>query len=96
MSNGIDPLKDVFHLSDQEKQALQAATSIIGSVSSIWGSVNSVKSVLTALGLLPQADQAAEMRKYINTLVQEFDVHNLSETGLVAVKGKGAHIMEWM
>jgi hypothetical protein len=68
MSNRIDPLKDVFHLSGQERQALQTAASIIGSVSSVWGTVsgtvNTVKSVLTALGVLSgdQTDQVAEMR----------------------------------
>jgi hypothetical protein len=80
MSNGIDPLKDIFHLSDEEKQALQTATSIIGSVSSVWGTVsgtvNTAKSVLTTLGVLStgnQADQVAEMRHYIDLLKLAFD-----------------------
>ncbi len=73
MSDGIDPLKDIFHLTDQERQALQLASSIIGTVSSVWGAFNTAMSVLTALGLHSKADQVAEMRHYIDQLVQEFD-----------------------
>lgn len=50
--DGIDPLKEIFHMTDREKQALQAATSIIGSISSVWGGVNTVMSVVTG-GTLP-------------------------------------------
>jgi hypothetical protein len=73
MTDGIDPLKDIFHLSDQERKAIQLATSMIGSIASIWGTVNTVKSVLGALGVLSQADQVAQLRAYIAQLVQEFD-----------------------
>jgi hypothetical protein len=69
---GIDPLKDVFHVSDKERSALEAASSIVGSIWSVWGAVNSAKSVLTELGVLPQADQVQAMRHYIDQLVQDF------------------------
>ncbi|HVO01294.1 MAG TPA: hypothetical protein VMT54_03790 [Candidatus Cybelea sp.] len=72
MSDGIDPLKDIFHVSDEEKKALQAAGSIIGVVSSVWGYVNTAKSVLTALGILSQSDPVATMRGYINQLALDF------------------------
>ena len=69
---GIDPLKDIFHVSDEEKKALESAASIVGSVWSVWGTVNTVKSVLTTLGVLPQSDQVAQMRHFIDLLVQDF------------------------
>lgn len=72
MSNGIDPLKDIFHVSDQEKKALETASSIIGVISSVWGAVTTVKSVLTALGILSQEDPVAKMRGYINGLALDF------------------------
>ena len=73
MSNGIDPLKDIFHVSDNEKKALETASSIVGAVSSVWGTVNSVKSVLKTLGILPEdADPVATMRGYIDALEHDF------------------------
>jgi hypothetical protein len=72
MSNGIDPLKDIFHVSDEEKKALETASSIIGSIWSVWGSVNTVKSVLTTLGILSQDDPVATMRGYIDGLTLDF------------------------
>src|SRR5690242_6373226 len=73
MSNGIDPLKDVFHLSEQDKQALQTGSSIIGSISSVWRTVNTVQTVLTTLGVHSTADQVAEMRKAVDELKKDFD-----------------------
>jgi hypothetical protein len=73
MSNDLDPLKNVFHLSEQEKQALETASSLIGTVSSVWGKVNTVKSALTALGLLSDADPVAELRQHIDQLKQQFN-----------------------
>jgi hypothetical protein len=69
---GIDPLKDIFHVSDEEKKALESASSIIGSIWSVWGTFNTAKSVLTTLGLLPQSDQVAQMRHFIDLLTQDF------------------------
>src|SRR5260221_4419870 len=73
MSNGIDPLKDIYHVSDQEKKALETASAIIGSISSVWGAVNSVKSVLTTLGILSQDDPVATMRGYVDELTHDFN-----------------------
>lgn len=72
MSNGFDPLREVLHLSEKEKKALETAASIIGQISSVWGYVNTAKSVLTALGVLSEADQVAEMRKRIDDLYRDF------------------------
>jgi hypothetical protein len=73
MPDFFDPLRDIFHVSEQEKKALESAASIISSVASVWGSINSVKSVLTALGVLDhEADPIAALRTQIDQLVRDF------------------------
>lgn len=72
MSNGVDVLQDVFGLSQQDKKALDLASSLVGAISSAWGYVNTAKTVLTTLGVLSQADPVAEMRKEIDQLWKQF------------------------
>jgi hypothetical protein len=71
--SGIDPLKDIFHVSDEEKKALETAASIVGAVSSVWGAINSAKSVLTTLGILSAGDPVVTMRAYVDELKRAFD-----------------------
>jgi hypothetical protein len=73
MSDEIDPLRDVFHLSASESKALKSAASIIGGVASIWGVGTTVKTVLTELGLLPSSNLVQEMRDAINQVARRFE-----------------------
>ena len=74
MSVDLTDLKNPFGLSADEKRALELAGSVIGAVSSVWGSVNSAKSVLTTLGILPSPTGVVDdMRKLIDQLAQRFD-----------------------
>jgi hypothetical protein len=68
----FDPLRDIFHVSEQERKALESASSIISSVASVWGVINSVKSTLTTLGVLDQADPVEALRGHIDQLVRDF------------------------
>jgi hypothetical protein len=68
----FDPLRDIFHVSEKERKALESASSIIGSVASVWGAVNSVKSALTTLGVLDEADPVDALRGQIDELVRDF------------------------
>jgi hypothetical protein len=72
MSNGIDPLKDIFHISDEEKKALETAGSIISAIGSVWSGVTTLKSALATLGILSQDDPVKTMRGYIDALTHDF------------------------
>lgn len=73
MSNGVSDFgKNVVGLSEKVIKALNAVTSVIGVISSIWGSFNTLKSVLTALGVLSQTDEIAQLRQAIDQLWQDF------------------------
>jgi hypothetical protein len=73
MPDFFDPLRDIFHVSEQEKKALESAASIVSSVASVWGSINSAKSVLTTLGVLDhEADPIATLRAHIDQLIHDF------------------------
>ncbi|MEX2693375.1 hypothetical protein [Rhizobium mongolense] len=73
MSDDLDPLRDIFHLSSNERKALKNAASIIDGVSSIWGIGTTVKTVLTELGLLPDSNPVQEMRDAINLISRRFE-----------------------
>ena len=73
MADELDPLRDIFNLSASEKRALDAASKIIGSVSSVWAIPGTVKSVLTQLGVLSDTDVVQEMRHAIDELWFKFE-----------------------
>jgi hypothetical protein len=72
MADGFDPLAQVFHLSDQERKAVDVAEGIVGGLSGVWGQVNTVKSVLEGLGVLDRGDPIGELRRQIDQLWEEF------------------------
>jgi len=73
MSGELDPLRDIFHLSSNERKALENAASIVNGVSSIWGIGTTVKTVLTGLGLLPESNLVQEMRDAIDQVARRFE-----------------------
>lgn len=68
----LHEVDDVAHWLNSPKRAEffgtlgMAVRDFIGSISSVWGTVNTVKSVLTNLGVFPSADQVSQMRTLID------------------------------
>lgn len=72
MSAVSDFEKNVLHMPQQEIDALNAISDVIGAVSTVWGYVNVAKSILSSLGILPGSDTMTQLRQAVDQISAQF------------------------